>query len=274
MSRRRVSVKDLGKLDCVGWLYKKKENKGFLGTRWKKYWFVLKGSSLYWYASELADKAEGYINVTDFTISPTKETKKKHAVKASHSHNLTLYFAAENLKDTPLVSDVSSQTLTCTLTSSQAESEFPSSAPGPSGETHPNAFPQHCQMLLPETTPQSDEMERLYLDLKQANLSPTGLDKPFTKRDYRSSFIRRCKDEAINEKLHVVRTLNSTLKAKEADLLIIEQVLEDPSINACKYRKWREDNVLLMQEILQSSQSKETPSTNINWVPCYTETSV
>lgn len=53
MSRRRVSVKDLGLGDCEGWLYKRKESKGFLGWRWKKFWFVLKKCSLYWYTSEM-----------------------------------------------------------------------------------------------------------------------------------------------------------------------------------------------------------------------------
>lgn len=52
MSRRRVSVKDLGQGDCQGFLYKRKESKGLLGWRWKKFWFVLKKCSLYWYTSD------------------------------------------------------------------------------------------------------------------------------------------------------------------------------------------------------------------------------
>lgn len=53
MSRRRVSVKDLDPVDHQGWLYRKTEGKGFLGIKWKKYWFVLKKSSLYWYTNQL-----------------------------------------------------------------------------------------------------------------------------------------------------------------------------------------------------------------------------
>ena len=52
MSRRRVSVKELGHADHQGWLYRKKEGKGFLGMKWKKYWFILKKTSLYWYSSD------------------------------------------------------------------------------------------------------------------------------------------------------------------------------------------------------------------------------
>lgn len=53
MSRRRISCKDLGHADCQGWLYKKKEKGTFLGNKWKKFWVVLKGSSLYWYSNQL-----------------------------------------------------------------------------------------------------------------------------------------------------------------------------------------------------------------------------
>lgn len=63
MSRRRVSVKELGESDYQGWLYRKKEGKAFLGFKWKKYWFVLKKTSLYWYTTQLV----------------------------SNTHNLTLY---------------------------------------------------------------------------------------------------------------------------------------------------------------------------------------
>lgn len=53
MSRRRVSVKDLGPVDHQGWLFRKNEGKGFLGIKWKKYWFVLKKTSLYWYSNQI-----------------------------------------------------------------------------------------------------------------------------------------------------------------------------------------------------------------------------
>lgn len=52
MSRRRISVKELGQPDHQGWLYRKKESKGFLGMKWKKYWFVLKKTSFYWYNNQ------------------------------------------------------------------------------------------------------------------------------------------------------------------------------------------------------------------------------
>lgn len=51
-SKRRISCKDLGRGDCEGWLWKKKDAKSYFSQKWKKYWFVLKDSSMYWYANE------------------------------------------------------------------------------------------------------------------------------------------------------------------------------------------------------------------------------
>ncbi|KFP03257.1 Connector enhancer of kinase suppressor of ras 3, partial [Calypte anna] len=97
MSRRRISCKELGQADCQGWLYKKKEKGAFIGNKWKKFWCVLKESSLYWYSSQLAEKAEGFIRLPDFSVDRAIECKKKHAIKISHPQIKTFYFAAENV---------------------------------------------------------------------------------------------------------------------------------------------------------------------------------
>lgn len=60
----------------------------------------------------------------------------------------------------------------------------------------------------------ADEMEKLYIHLKEASLSPIGERKPSTKTEFRASFIKRCKNQAVNNKLHHIRTLNSTLKVQ------------------------------------------------------------
>ncbi|XP_064148508.1 interactor protein for cytohesin exchange factors 1 isoform X7 [Loxodonta africana] len=59
---------------------------------------------------------------------------------------------------------------------------------------------------------EDDEMEKLYKSLEQASLSPLGDRRPSTKKELRKSFVKRCKNPSINEKLHKIRTLNSTLK--------------------------------------------------------------
>ncbi|KAL0156590.1 hypothetical protein M9458_047836, partial [Cirrhinus mrigala] len=50
--KRRISCKDLGRGDCEGWLWKKKDAKSYFSQKWKKYWFVLKDACLYWYMNE------------------------------------------------------------------------------------------------------------------------------------------------------------------------------------------------------------------------------
>eukprot|EP00072_Mus_musculus_P067695 XP_017169458.1 PREDICTED: interactor protein for cytohesin exchange factors 1 isoform X5 [Mus musculus] len=99
MSRRRISCKDLGHADCQGWLYKKKEKGTFLSNKWKKFWVVLKGSSLYWYSNQMAEKADGFVNLSDFTVERASECKKKNAFKINHPQIKAFYFAAENLQE-------------------------------------------------------------------------------------------------------------------------------------------------------------------------------
>ncbi|CAJ0965495.1 unnamed protein product [Ranitomeya imitator] len=76
-SRRRISCKDLGHGDCEGWLWKKKDAKGYFTQKWKKYWFILKDSSLYWYTNQNDEKAEGFISLPEFRIDRAIECRKK-----------------------------------------------------------------------------------------------------------------------------------------------------------------------------------------------------
>uniref|UniRef100_H3DHL0 Uncharacterized protein n=1 Tax=Tetraodon nigroviridis TaxID=99883 RepID=H3DHL0_TETNG len=378
MSRRRISVKELGQPDYQGWLYRKKESKGFLGMKWKKYWFVLKKTSFYWYSNQQAEKAEGYINLTNFVIDRAIECKKKHAFKACHPQVMMFYFAAESHEDMnlwlnklglasiqyePAAVNPATECYSESSDHEEAEStEAPpppytdqtlqgsGGAPGPPGGTHQGTLPPPYSSAAPvaangslsspvstmtshssssslakqrqswldlvsqappvavetavvcsvqvhthrppaeearsealETSSQpdslemqyneenggdeeeeaqtasseaggnhvnvSDEMEKLYIHLKEASLSPIGDRKPSTKREFRASFIKRCKNHVVNDRLHRIRTLNSTLKAKEADLHVIEQILADQALTADKFRGWKEANVALVQDI-------------------------
>lgn len=107
LSRRRVSCRDLGRVDCDGWLLKKKDHVGFMAQKWKRCWFVLKGHTLYWYNHPNVsgstgcahpppgqpgcsgwcwtwlslfpqdEKAAGLINVATYNLESTREPKKK-----------------------------------------------------------------------------------------------------------------------------------------------------------------------------------------------------
>ncbi|XP_069617588.1 connector enhancer of kinase suppressor of ras 2 isoform X12 [Ranitomeya imitator] len=98
-SKRRISCKDLGRGDCEGWLWKKKDAKSYFSQKWKKYWFVLKDSSMYWYSNEEEEKAEGFISLPEFKIDRASECRKKFAFKACHPKIKSFYFAADNLDD-------------------------------------------------------------------------------------------------------------------------------------------------------------------------------
>ncbi|NXL83349.1 ICEF1 protein, partial [Alectura lathami] len=107
-----------------------------------------------------------------------------------------------------------------------------------------------------------DEMERLYKSLEQASLSPIGDRRLSTKKELRKSFIKRSKNPSINEKLHKIRMLNSTLKCKEHDLAAINQLLEDPKLTAMKYREWRNTNIMLVQDIYQQQEVQDVSTEN------------
>ncbi|CAJ1077680.1 LOW QUALITY PROTEIN: interactor protein for cytohesin exchange factors 1 [Xyrichtys novacula] len=331
MSRRRVSVKDLGVVDCEGWLHRRKEGRSLLGSKWKRYWFILKKSSLYWYKDQMAEKAEGFINLCGFSIQQAKQCRKKHAITASRPLVLTLFVAAETFTDmNKWISKLSEAAETselldteeCYSESSDQDCDETVSASSSSsslnlerGTESSKHIPQHlceppsCDLLsesrrmstlegaglrrdrrrkppvdaerlswldLPKrdrdgagasiplvhvegereekVTPEMppDEMENLYIHLKTASLSPIG---QCAQRDFRASFIRRCQNDKINDKLHLLRILSSTLKAKESDLQAVDQILTDPALTAPTYRQWRLSNCVLLQEISQKNQA-------------------
>ncbi|XP_061480165.1 interactor protein for cytohesin exchange factors 1 isoform X3 [Rhineura floridana] len=394
MSRRRISCKDLGLANCQGWLYKKKEKGGFIGNKWKKFWCVLKASSLYWYSNQLAEKAEGFLSLPNFTVEQATECKKKYAMKIIHPQIKTFYFAAENVEemniwlsklgvavldkqdnkkneeecysesehedpeinvetppppysDQPLLPHLDQQEpsltshasseVSCSLSSPESamKSEGSSSsslskvlypegqswldfvnstsngeqmdnqssavsgdsqdtdhlvtgctATLESGTVKPEcsfrmSLNEDASMLgsakgnlavpgiaASKTLPKEhakcsiDEMEKLYKSLEQASLSPIGDRRPSTKKELRKSFIKRSKNPSVNEKLHKIRALNSTLKCKEHDLAIINQLLEDHELTARKYREWKNSNTMLVQDIYQQQDVLNTSEGN------------
>ncbi|KAA8588515.1 hypothetical protein FQN60_009860 [Etheostoma spectabile] len=98
-SRRRISCKDLGHGDCEGWLWKKKDAKGYFTQKWRKYWFILKESCLYWYTNQNDEKAEGFISLPEFRIDRAIECRRKYAFKACHPKIKSFFFATDCLEE-------------------------------------------------------------------------------------------------------------------------------------------------------------------------------
>ncbi|XP_077193799.1 connector enhancer of kinase suppressor of ras 1 isoform X3 [Paroedura picta] len=289
LSRRRISCQDLGQVDCDGWLLKKKDHVGFMAQKWKRFWFVLKGQALYWYSHPNDEKAVGLINVSTYKLESTKEQKKKYVFQLTHEKYKPFIFAAETLADLSMwVSRlITSMMKYLSVTQSgphnqedcysETEVEDPDDdSPRPnfdeqpkrrelerdvllrgSNET-PNGSPLHSPVSWPKacgspasspTDPAGEELESLIKCLKQGGVSLIGKQQTFTREQYRKSFVKRNKNPEINEKVHLIRTLQSTLKAKTAELQLLDALLDDSELTSEKFKHWKVQNQELYQEI-------------------------
>ncbi|KAG9341672.1 hypothetical protein JZ751_018736 [Albula glossodonta] len=381
-SRRRISCKDLGHGDCEGWLWKKKDAKGYFTQKWKKYWFILKDSSLYcafkachpkiksfFFATDCLEEMNRWMNrlglaaigytPDDKVNSSSPFPEPKHGRHFSSESTYSHSSAEDSRPDGGPGSAHSSgcrsthrerrswqDLIETPLTSSglhflqtvPAEADFGGvggygsmagggrlamspdrrrqatlpvqrrhrpdrDGPFPLVESeehelhlHHRAHKQRSQSLprnreaprgpkhsfhhpagLSEERSEDDEvpfrkhssmgrevcdreerefgmldgLQELYRTLEQASLSALGEPRPSTKQDYRRSFIKRCNDPVINDQLHHVRVLRSTLKAKEAELALINQLLEEPNLTSKKFREWKQRHHELFMDICE-----------------------
>uniref|UniRef100_H9GPP2 Connector enhancer of kinase suppressor of Ras 1 n=1 Tax=Anolis carolinensis TaxID=28377 RepID=H9GPP2_ANOCA len=293
LSRRRISCQELGKVDCDGWLLKKKDHVGFMAQKWKRFWFVLKGQTLYWYSNPHDEKAVGLINVSAYRLESTKTQKKKYVFQFTHEKYKPFVFAAETLADLSMwVSRLITTMMKYTSSHksvpprqedcySETEAEdpeedsprhslerpkgralekdqMPTGAAGSSESPvkSPLGSPVLWQKEDPGTAsssptgdPAGEELESLIRCLKQGGVSLIGKQQVFTREYYRKSFLKRNKNPEINEKVHLIRTLQSTLKAKTAELQLLDILLDDSDLTSEKFRLWKEQHQELYQEI-------------------------
>ncbi|XP_019403554.1 PREDICTED: connector enhancer of kinase suppressor of ras 1 isoform X2 [Crocodylus porosus] len=300
LSRRRVSCRDLGRVDCDGWLLKKKDHAGFMAQKWKRCWFVLKGHSLYWYNHPQDEKAAGLINVATYNLESTRELKKKYVFQLSHEKYKPFVFAAETLSDLSMwVSRLIAAKTKYNLAHqslphreedcySETEAEDPdddsprpsseppkrrelprtlerpqplpaarssSSSPRPAGSPlgSPSSAAPRSPLGASPPAPSADaaneDLESLIECLKQGGVSLIGRQQFLTHEQYRRSFIKRNANPHINEKVHLVRALQSTLKAKEAELQVLDQLLGDTELTLEKFQTWKKEHQEVYQEI-------------------------
>ncbi|XP_065553834.1 connector enhancer of kinase suppressor of ras 1 [Lathamus discolor] len=276
LSRRRVSCRDLGRVDCDGWLLKKKDHVGFMAQKWKRCWFVLKGHTLYWYHHPNDEKAAGLVNVATYDLESTREQKKKYVFQLCHQRYKPFIFAAETLADlsmwvSHLITAKTKYTLAHQLVPdreedcySETEAEDPDDeSPRPGCDLPRKRLqnaPEKAQLLpacsepgspqpCTSTEPSGEDLECLMQCLKQGGVSLMGRQQVLTQEQYRKSFIRRSKNPLINAKVHAVRALQSTLKAKLAELQALEQVLSDAALTSERFSRWKEEHQELYQEL-------------------------
>uniref|UniRef100_F6UHP3 Connector enhancer of kinase suppressor of Ras 1 n=1 Tax=Equus caballus TaxID=9796 RepID=F6UHP3_HORSE len=281
LSRRRVSCRELGQPDCDGWLLLRKVPGGFMGPRWRRCWFVLKGHKLYWYRQPQDEKAEGLINVSNYSLESGQDQKKKYVFQLTHDVYKPFIFAADTLADLSmwvrhLITCISKyqspgraplpQEEDCY---SETEAEDPDDEAGsrsasPSlahtcsplhGDTSPAATPTRGspRTSFGSLTDSSEgALEGMVRGLRQGGVSLLGRLQPLTHEQWRSSFMRRNRDPQLNERVHRVRALQSTLKAKLQELQALEEVLGDPELTGEKFRQWKEQNQELYSEGLEA----------------------
>lgn len=263
--------------------------------KWQRFWFVLKGPTLYWYTSQQEEKAEGLIKIGSYSIESAGEHKRKYVFQMSHQRFQNFFFAADNVNDM-------SKWINCLITAiqkhkkksqpdneeecySETESEEESSRSPHSHRKKVNTKTQTQSNTLPRTKGKQnrvsepitisqaggskiagnvDEMDEMFHSLKKGGVSLIGQNQPTTHDQLRKSFIKRNKNPVINEKIHTLRALQSTLKAKEAEIHLINKILDDSEISPQKYREWKQLNEDLLQDI--ERQYKETVSPNIDTV--------
>uniref|UniRef100_A0A3B5L6A0 Connector enhancer of kinase suppressor of Ras 1 n=1 Tax=Xiphophorus couchianus TaxID=32473 RepID=A0A3B5L6A0_9TELE len=234
LSRRRVSCRDLAHPDCDGWLWKKrKESSVFITQKWQRFWFVLKGPNLYWYNTQQDEKAEGLLSVSSYNLESGGEHKRK-VFQMTHKKFQNFFFAVDSAADLSWINSLIMAIQKHKRLQKGPDSEECYSETESESESSPSTV---------------DEMGRMFNNLKEGGVSLIGHEQPFTQDHFRKSFIRRNKNPVINEKVHTLRALHSTLKAKEAELLQINKLLDESDLTASKYRRWKDQNEELVSEI-------------------------
>ncbi|NXB12892.1 CNKR1 kinase, partial [Cnemophilus loriae] len=269
LSRRRVSCRDLGRVDCDGWLLKKKDHVGFMAQKWKRCWFVLKGHTLYWYNHPNDERAAGLINVATYNLESTREQKKKYVFQLCHQTYKPFVFAAETLADLSMwVSRLITAKTKYTLAHQAVPDKEEDCYSETEAEDPDDEYPRHgsdsghargspagsrgCPALQcpsPCPDPAGEDLESLMQCLRQGGVSLMGQRRFLTQEQCRKSFLRRNKNPHINERVHAVRALQSTLKAKLAELQALEQLLGEAELTSDRFRRWKEEHQELYQEL-------------------------
>uniref|UniRef100_A0A2D4NM32 PH domain-containing protein n=2 Tax=Micrurus surinamensis TaxID=129470 RepID=A0A2D4NM32_MICSU len=259
-----------------------------MAQKWKRFWFVLKGHNLYWYSNPNDEKAVGLINVSAYRLESTREQKKKYVFQLTHEKYKPFIFAAETLADLSMwVSRLITSMTKYTVSrksgpSNQEDCYSETEAEDPEDDSPRHSFDQTKQKELEKAQlpsgatgssqnllgsplfqgtvdektaspsspdPAEKELQSMIECLKQGGVSLIGKQQVFTREYYRKSFVKRNKNPEINEKVHLIRTLQSTLKAKTAELQLLDILLEDTELNSEKFRSWKEQHQELYQEI-------------------------
>lgn len=225
------------------------------------------------------EKAQGLINVSNYSLESGHDQKKKYVFQLTHEVYKPFVFAADTLSDLSMwvrhlitcISKYQSPGRTPSAREEDCYSETEaedhddeagsrSASPNPAqawsplhGDTSPAASPTKRSPRTSFSAPADSSevaLEGVVRGLRQGGVSLLGRPQPLTQEQWRSSFMRRNRDPHLNERAHRVRALQSTLKAKMQEVQALDEVLGDPELTAEKFRRWKERNQELYSECL------------------------
>ncbi|XP_059172156.1 uncharacterized protein LOC131953141 isoform X1 [Physella acuta] len=273
---RRVSCKDLGKGDCEGWLYKRKQKSGTLSKRWDKRWCVLKMNNLFYYKNKDDEKAEGVIHLPAFQVSPANNLKTKKFAFNIHNTGTTFSFASErqddmskwmnklglasiSYKETELPKDEADHTPLPTeqksafyseseddddnLSSWQGSLQSLASISSAGSSISPQTSPAHkrhnLQVIKTTVGASTEELHSMLRTIENNDLTIDGKDKIKQRQSQcmpLSNLAVVCPVEV--ESLRKLHSLQRTLKAKELELQQIESLMNKPNISPAELREF------------------------------------
>uniref|UniRef100_A0A8C1UNI7 Connector enhancer of kinase suppressor of Ras 2b n=1 Tax=Cyprinus carpio TaxID=7962 RepID=A0A8C1UNI7_CYPCA len=79
----------------------------------------------------------------------------------------------------------------------------------------------HARDTGQETVHQADSLGDLYRALERTNLSPVNEHRSSSRLEYKRSFVRRCNDPLLNEKLHRLRILQNSFKVQLSSVHVL-----------------------------------------------------
>ncbi|RXM97063.1 Connector enhancer of kinase suppressor of ras 1, partial [Acipenser ruthenus] len=172
--------------------------------------------------------------------------------KVCHERFRTFFFAADNVTDM-------SKWINCLIAGilkhKQYSKNFPKKEEDCYSETEPEDEDSNSPRA-PRHKAYTDDMDNLYDRIKEGGVSLIGSQQLSTMDHFRKSFIKRNKNPVINEKALRLRALKSTLKAKEAELHVINAILDDPELTSQKFKEWKVKNEDLCNEIAKLTKAK------------------
>lgn len=95
--------------------------------------------------------------------------------------------------------------------------------------------------------------------------------------EFRQSFLHRTTDPQLNERLHRLRILTSTLKDREGELALIDRLLANPQLSSAEFQEWkRAYQELFTQEPDPTAESDPGPplTPSLSHTHSYIETHV